>query len=526
MLDEQKWDDEADIVVVGYGSAGAVAAIEARDMGADVLLLEKMPDPGGLSIVSAGGIRIASDAGAALLYLENTCGGRTPLDVLRVLAEGMTEIGEFVHRLAATIDARVKISPAVGNYPFAGYESLGYCEIAEVPSLQGASGFHAVRTIGGGARLFAVLDSNVRARNVRVASNAVAQRLVLGAERTVHGIRATIEGVPRTIRARKGVILTCGGFEANEDMKRQNFQAMPVLTGSFLGNTGDGIAMAQHAGAALWHMWHYHGPYGLAHPDPDFPFAFYLKAVPMWTPGNGEEVSDLGIIDAAGKPVAQKTLARMAWIVVDQTGRRFMDEYPPYPGDTGCRPFDVYDFKLQRFPRNPAYMIFDDAGRRMYPIGRSAINDRRWRYDWSADNQKEVELGFFKRADSIAALAHRIDVDATELERTVSAWNGAVATGHDARFGRRAESMVPLATPPYYAARVHPVVINTQGGPRHNKWQQVLDPFDQPIPRLYAAGELGSVFGHVYMSGGNLAECFVGGWTAARHAAGLADWSD
>jgi len=54
----------------------------------------------------------------------------------------------------------------------------------------------------------------------------------------------------------------------------------------------------------------------------------------------------------------------------------------------------------------------------------------------------------------------------------------------------------------------------------------VLDPFDQPIPRLYAAGELGSVFGHVYMSGGNLAECFVGGWTAARHAAGLADWSD
>ena len=75
-----------------------------------------------------------------------------------------------------------------------------------------------------------------------------------------------------------------------------------------------------------------------------------------------------------------------------------------------------------------------------------------------------------------------------------------------------------LATPPFYAARLWPVVINTQGGPVHDARQRVLDPFGRPVPRLYAAGELGSVFGHVYLAGGNLAECFVGGRNAARSA--------
>ena len=56
------WQESADVVVVGYGYAGAVAAIEAHDAGADVLLIEKMPDPGGISITSGGNVRIVEDA--------------------------------------------------------------------------------------------------------------------------------------------------------------------------------------------------------------------------------------------------------------------------------------------------------------------------------------------------------------------------------------------------------------------------------------------------------------------------------
>jgi succinate dehydrogenase/fumarate reductase flavoprotein subunit len=79
--------------------------------------------------------------------------------------------------------------------------------------------------------------------------------------------------------------------------------------------------------------------------------------------------------------------------------------------------------------------------------------------------------------------------------------------------------MLPIRKGPYSTAQVWPVVSNTQGGLPHDAAQRVLDPYGAPIPGLYVAGELGSVFGHLYMSGGNIAESFVGGRIAGRHAA-------
>ena len=73
--------DVWDVVIVGCGYAGAVAAIAAHDAGATVLVLEKMPQPGGISICSAGGIRVAEDADAAFEYLSATNGGTTPDEV-------------------------------------------------------------------------------------------------------------------------------------------------------------------------------------------------------------------------------------------------------------------------------------------------------------------------------------------------------------------------------------------------------------------------------------------------------------
>jgi predicted oxidoreductase len=102
------------------------------------------------------------------------------------------------------------------------------------------------------------------------------------------------------------------------------------------------------------------------------------------------------------------------------------------------------------------------------------------------------------------------------VEDSVQAWNA----GHDP-FGRPRASMMPIAEPPFFGAHVWPIVSNTQGGPAHDAKQRVLDAFGAPIPRLYVAGELGSVFGHLYMSGGNLAECFIGGRIAGRGAAGV-----
>jgi succinate dehydrogenase/fumarate reductase flavoprotein subunit len=72
---------------------------------------------------------------------------------------------------------------------------------------------------------------------------------------------------------------------------------------------------------------------------------------------------------------------------------------------------------------------------------------------------------------------------------------------------------------------VWPVVSNTQGGPRHDAKQRILNSFNEPISRLFEAGELGSVFGFLYVGGGNLAECFVTGRIAAREAMALEPWA-
>jgi len=516
-------DTEFDVIVIGYGAAGAMSAIAAHDAGARVLVLEKMPDPGGLTIVSAGGMRCAFDRDAALSYLRATCGGRTPDDEIVVLADGMVTIGDEMKALAAAVGAHVKVTPAVGNYPLPGFEALGYCEVTDVPGLADTPSFHRERGLRPGFKLFKMLDDNVRARGIAVRLGAAAERLIWKQEEGVRGVRASVDGKCVDVIARRGVILACGGFESSEELKRSYLQAMPVLAGAVSGNTGDGILMAQAVGAKLRHMWHYHGPYGLRHTSPDYPFGIYLKAVPMWTP-SVQDVSDLGVVDGAGKPLPTKTLPKLPWIVCDSNGQRFMDEYPPYPGDFGVRPLDQFDSKTQSFPRIPAFMIFDEVGRRMYPLGRCVSNDRNIWYEWSKDNEKEVALGILERADSIAALAERAGIPVKALEQTVADWNSACAARRDEAFGRRPETMVPIAQPPFYFGRVWPVVTNTQGGPAPNARTQVLDPFDAPIPRLYSAGELGSLFGHLYMSGGNLTECIVNGRIAGREAAALSPW--
>lgn len=484
-----------DVVVVGYGAAGAAAAIAAHDAGAHVLLLEKMPYPGGLSVVSAGGARIAYDAQAALAYLVATCGGRTPEPVLRRLALGMAALPDWMASLAQAVGARVQLRPALGNYPFPGFEQLGYVEVAELADDPQRGLQHS----GLGANFFGLLLDNVRLRGIEVRLATPARALLRDAEGAVCGIAIAQQGERVEVHA-QGVVLACGGFEADAALQQQYFETQGVLTASFLGNTGDGIRMAQAVGADLWHMWHFHGPYGFRHPDPAFPYGLYAKNFPMWTPGHQD-----------------RPLPAMPWILVDQCGRRFANEYEPYPGDTGVRHFAHFDASRAAHTRLPAYMLLDHAGFQMYTLGRAVANDPALAFRWSADNQQELALGLFRSASSLVELAALTGLPTQALADSVARWNAACDGGADTDFERRSETMCQLRTAPYYVAEVWPLVINTQGGPVHDEHQRVLDVRGQPIAGLYAAGELGSAFGHVYMAGGNLAECLVGGRVAARH---------
>jgi succinate dehydrogenase/fumarate reductase flavoprotein subunit len=110
-------------------------------------------------------------------------------------------------------------------------------------------------------------------------------------------------------------------------------------------------------------------------------------------------------------------------------------------------------------------------------------------------------------------------MDTATLEQQVAAWNRYCAAGHDPDFNAEKNTMGVVNKPPYFAIPLYPGGPNTKGGLRSNARREVLDWDDKPIARLYAAGEINSVFQFVYQGGGNLAECIVFGRIAGANAA-------
>ena len=122
-----------------------------------------------------------------------------------------------------------------------------------------------------------------------------------------------------------------------------------------------------------------------------------------------------------------------------------------------------------------------------------------------------MDEAILRSFSDLVALAAAFGRDPQTLSAEVTAWNAMAASGASDRYGRPIVGRRAIVEPPFSAAEVWPIVSNTQGGPAHDERQRVLDAYGEPIPGLYEAGEMGSVFGAIYLSGGNLAECFVGG---------------
>jgi hypothetical protein len=152
--------------------------------------------------------------------------------------------------------------------------------------------------------------------------------------------------------------------------------------------------------------------------------------------------------------------------------------------------------------RIPSYWMFDrrrfGSGPLAAPVGQALTGA----HSWSADNRAELERGWIQQGTSVAEVAERVGLeDPAAAERTVRAHNDGCTRAED-EFGRPRESLVPLDSPPFYAIPLFPGASNTSGGPRRNERAQVLDPFGEPIPGLYGAGELGQAIAHLYPSPG------------------------
>jgi len=204
------------------------------------------------------------------------------------------------------------------------------------------------------------------------------------------------------------------------------------------------------------------------------------------------------------------------FIIVDQEGRRFCNE-------TGLDKYSMwmklarFDMGGLRFSRIPSYLIFDERTRLSGPITRIPHGANR-DYRWSANNSAEIGRGWIATARDPVELSRGLGLDsAQQLERTLAGYNDACKTGNE-EFGRSRETLVKLDGR-LYGVPLWPCLLNTQGGPKRNSRCQVLSPWGNPIKRLYGAGELGSIWGFLYQSGGNLGECLGLGRMAGQYAA-------
>jgi succinate dehydrogenase/fumarate reductase flavoprotein subunit len=468
--------DDVDVLVVGFGAAGASAAIAAHDAGASVAVLEKTSHGGG-NCVHSGGFLLVLDGPDAVEHLDALCFGKTDQAVLEAFARDLPNVPEFLHELGGStepVDLRAfgGMLPSWPNFPGAGH--VRYRQ------------FPPVADVRPGPGLWGVLEAAVRQREIPVALDTPVVDLVVDGDR-VRGAIAEQGGELRTIAARAGVILASGGFEADPEL-RDTYLPLPLVSVGHQGNTGDTLRLAQAAGASLWHMSAFFGWLSFVHPE--YPAGFTLD------------------------------VHAPSFIYVDGDGLRFADETGWEVHDR-LRALTTYLPRRRNRPRMPGWIVFDESARLAGPL--HGIVGSPNGYAWSPDNSAEIDAGWIKRGRDSAELADATGLDPAVLQSTLGGYAAAVSRRADYEFGRTPATLVPLL-PPLYAIQMTPGVATASGGPRRDAHARALRPGGEPIPGLFAAGAAGSIWGHLTEHGGGLTDAIVFGRIAgAGAAAGVAE---
>ncbi|MFC1971116.1 FAD-binding protein [Chloroflexota bacterium] len=482
--DIDKYDMEADVVVVGYGASGASAAITAHDNGASVIMLEKMSQGGGNGRMTGGGL-LTPTSMEAVRHIEALCFGRTEKEIIHTFIAEALKNEEWFSELGGKTEPLVQLGEVLFPFPYHPcWPNLPGVEFVQIRHIVPENDDETP-----GFAVWKLISTNVERREINVLTNTPAKELITDDSGEITGVIADMQGKEISIKAKRAVILTCGGFEYNEPMKEAYLPLMPTYPAGNMGNTGDGIIMAQKVGAQLHHMYNFEGY--LCFKIPEYEAGFAIK---IYGP---------------------------KFIYIDKDGRRFTNE-------TGWEAHEVWKaymvFRPDRlcYPHLPAYAIFDDVTRRRGPLS-FGIGVNLDKYQWSRDNSKEIAKGWIKQGKTIRELARQISVDESTLEETLTKYNEYCKAGKDADFDRSKENLDPIETAPYYAIELWPGLINTQGGPRRDRNARILNTEGKPIPRLYSAGELGSLWGFLYAAG-NLTEALVFGRIAGRNAAAERPW--
>jgi 3-oxosteroid 1-dehydrogenase len=517
---------------VGYGGAGAVAAITANDAGVKTLILEKNSCdlPGETrhtpsTRIAGGGWYSPEDVKGAIEYMKGmfrVSNETSPeqVEMLPIFAKFLSENQIFMKKMAAEAEkfsgfkveiqnAAPVVKPASPELVVKVVKDGAPPFTPDHPELPGADSTLCfdikADNYRPGAALFRILSDVIQERKIPVLWETPALHLISeGGE--VRGVIARHQGKEIRIKASRAIILATGGFEFNEWMKRNYLRAYPAYFTGNPASTGDGITMSMELGANLWHM--NNSSWRAVMKYPEFESAFSTQ------------------------------LHETGSIFINKFGSRFTNER--FKMHTFGYELINYDCYAMAYPKIPFYWIFDEKRRQMASLtmNRSGINappggvmGKRF-YQWSADNTKEIEKGWIMKSGTIEGLVKQIQADPDNnglltdgaLPATVKKYNSFCKARDDQDFHKSDKFLQPIEDAPYYAVKLWPGGPNTQGGPQRNSRAQVLRVDRNPIPRLYAAGELGSVWGMMYQGGGNIAECIAFGRIAGANASTEKVW--
>jgi hypothetical protein len=520
--DVKDWDDEADFVIVGYGGAGSAAAITAIKEGlGTAILLEAAPEEekGGNTRTSGNAVFCPDNAAGALTYQTALNGPYdVPEDCMRAWADEIVKNVEWLNGLGADMQAGTRFSPE--------FPEVAGSDTARAYWNEGKNGAQSLWTF-----LQPIVDEDL---GINIYYKTRAQALVRDdATNMALGVVADQDGKTVYYKANKGIILTCGGFQNNQTMLKNYFGMYGSEDIHFQGtpyNRGDGFAMIAPFGAELWHMNNVAGP--------------SLGGIKL---------------DPNSNLVSSMTLpSTKDWIYVGPNAKRFVYEEATSLSRHGKMNYDGCWLPV-RIP-SPNWLVFGADAFADRPMVQpsfggwhSTMDDFGNYIDDMSSNKGLLDKGYIITADTPEGLASQMNLDATTLAETINTYNGYAANNLDRDYGRGqevydqyfmgessniksdvgsfGEAVVAIPAfnlaainPPYYALRLYPNILNTQGGPKRSPKGEVLDYDGNPIPHLYAAGEFGPVYSYMYNGGGNVGDALSSGRIAARNAATNDSW--
>ena len=449
-----------DVVVVGAGGAGFSAAIEAKNAGANVVLLEKMPAVGGNSLISGAEMNAAKNwvqpklginDDSPELHAEDTYKGGDMKGDMKV-------INVMTHN---ALDAALWCRDYLGvrfeddNLFFFG----------------GHSRKRALIPVGHtGTEFITKFQAKADELGIPVITNMKMTDLILDKDGRVSGVKATMNGAEYTFNAKGGVVLATGGFGANPQMvKKYN----PKIDERFMttdapGTTGEALYIAEKAGAELVNMG-------------------YIQTYPICDPISGviELIAD-SRFDGA--------------IMLNQEGKRFVEELDRR---------DVLSEAILKQTGGYCWVLWNDN------IGKisNTVGTHTTEYD------AFTKQGIMATCDDLKCIADFTKIPFDQLKKTVDRVTSMAGKGNDKDFHHRG-GLMDMSQGKYYVIKAVPSTHHTMGGIRINEKAQALTKEGKVIPGLWAAGEVTGVTHGTNRLGGNAyTDIIVFGRIAGKAAA-------